>query len=55
MKRTWTIIGDSDVAASFRWYQSLFGRGESAPAHDYAPPGNGLLLFPSALTKDGKL
>jgi catechol 2,3-dioxygenase-like lactoylglutathione lyase family enzyme len=35
MKRTWTIIGVSDVAASFQWYQSLFGQPESRPAHDY--------------------
>jgi len=35
MKRTWTIIGVSDVAASFKWYQSLFGQPETAPAHDY--------------------
>ena len=34
MKRTWTIIGVADVAASFRWYQSLFGQPETAPAHD---------------------
>jgi catechol 2,3-dioxygenase-like lactoylglutathione lyase family enzyme len=34
MKRTWTIIGVSDVPASFRWYQSLFGQAETAPAHD---------------------
>lgn len=33
MKRTWTIIGVSDVPASFRWYQSLFGQPEAAPAH----------------------
>jgi catechol 2,3-dioxygenase-like lactoylglutathione lyase family enzyme len=33
MKRIWTIIGVSDVAASFRWYQSLFGQPEAAPAH----------------------
>ena len=33
MKRTWTIIGVSDVLASFKWYQSLFGQSESAPAH----------------------
>lgn len=33
MKRTWTIIGVNDVATSFRWYQSLFGQPESAPAH----------------------
>jgi catechol 2,3-dioxygenase-like lactoylglutathione lyase family enzyme len=35
MKRIWTIIGVSDVPASFRWYQSLFGQTETAPAHDY--------------------
>ncbi len=34
MKRTWTIIGVSDVASSFKWYQSLFGQPETAPAHD---------------------
>lgn len=33
MIRTWTIIGVGDVAASFRWYQSLFGQRPSAPAH----------------------
>ena len=35
MKRTWTIIGVADVAASCRWYQSLFGQPQTAPAHDY--------------------
>ena len=35
MKRTWTIIGVSDVARSFKWYQSLFGQPQTAPAHDY--------------------
>jgi catechol 2,3-dioxygenase-like lactoylglutathione lyase family enzyme len=35
MKRTWTIIAVNDVTASFRWYQSLFGLPETAPAHDY--------------------
>lgn len=34
MKRTWTIIGVSDVAASFKWYQSLLGQPETHPAHD---------------------
>ena len=34
MKRTWTIIGVNDVAASFKWYQSLLGRPETQPAHD---------------------
>ena len=34
MKRTWTIIGVADVASSFRWYQSLFGQPETAPAHE---------------------
>jgi catechol 2,3-dioxygenase-like lactoylglutathione lyase family enzyme len=34
MKRTWTIIGVADVARSLKWYQSLFGQQETAPAHD---------------------
>jgi catechol 2,3-dioxygenase-like lactoylglutathione lyase family enzyme len=34
MKRTWTIIGVKDVAASFRWYQTLLGRPQAVPAHD---------------------
>ncbi|HWN99975.1 MAG TPA: VOC family protein [Blastocatellia bacterium] len=33
MKRTWTIIGVSDVPTSFKWYQSLFGQPETRPAH----------------------
>ncbi len=33
MKRTWTIIGVSDVPSSFKWYQSLFGQPPTAPAH----------------------
>jgi catechol 2,3-dioxygenase-like lactoylglutathione lyase family enzyme len=35
MKRTWTIIAVKDVRASFKWYQSLFGQPETAPAHEY--------------------
>ena len=35
MKRTWTIIGVSDVSRSFKWYQTLFGQRGSFPAHDY--------------------
>jgi catechol 2,3-dioxygenase-like lactoylglutathione lyase family enzyme len=35
MRRTWTIIAVSDVAGSFKWYQSLLGLPETAPAHDY--------------------
>src|SRR4029077_6055420 len=35
MKRTWTIIGVSDVPRSFKWYQSLFGQPETPPGHDY--------------------
>ena len=35
MKRTWTIIGVSDVPGRFKWYQSLLGLPETAPAHDY--------------------
>jgi catechol 2,3-dioxygenase-like lactoylglutathione lyase family enzyme len=34
MRRTWTIIGVGDVQRSFKWYQSLLGLPESAPAHD---------------------
>jgi catechol 2,3-dioxygenase-like lactoylglutathione lyase family enzyme len=33
MRRTWTIIGVGDVPRSFKWYQSLFGQAETAPAH----------------------
>lgn len=33
MRRTWTIIGVADVPGSFKWYQSLFGLPETAPAH----------------------
>ena len=37
MKRTWTIIGVSDVSSSFKWYQSLFGQPETRPGHpDFA-------------------
>ncbi|MGH8162583.1 MAG: VOC family protein [Gammaproteobacteria bacterium] len=35
MRRIWTIIGVGGVAASFKWYQSLLGLPETAPAHDY--------------------
>jgi catechol 2,3-dioxygenase-like lactoylglutathione lyase family enzyme len=35
MKRTWTIMGVDDVAASFRWYQALLGQPASLPAHDH--------------------
>jgi predicted enzyme related to lactoylglutathione lyase len=35
MKRTWTIIGVSDVSSSFKWYQSLFGQPKTPPGHDY--------------------
>lgn len=34
MKRTWTIIGVSNVASSFEWYRSLLGLPEALPAHD---------------------
>ena len=34
MKRIWTIIGVADVAQSFKWYQSLLGLPQTAPAHD---------------------
>jgi len=35
MRRTWTIIGVSDVAGSCKWYQSLLGLPQTPPAHDY--------------------
>lgn len=35
MKRTWTIIGVSQVTSSLSWYQSLFGQSATPPAHDY--------------------
>jgi catechol 2,3-dioxygenase-like lactoylglutathione lyase family enzyme len=35
MKRTWTIIGVSDVPRSFKWYQSLFGQPATSPGHPY--------------------
>lgn len=35
MKRTWTIIGVSDVADSCKWYQALFGQPEAPPRHSY--------------------
>ena len=35
MRRTWTIVGVSDVAGSVKWYQSLLGLRETSPAHDY--------------------
>lgn len=34
MKRTWTIIGVDDVSYSSKWYQSLLGLPEKAPAHN---------------------
>jgi catechol 2,3-dioxygenase-like lactoylglutathione lyase family enzyme len=35
LRRTWTVIGVSDVTRSFKWYQSLLGLPETAPGHDY--------------------
>jgi catechol 2,3-dioxygenase-like lactoylglutathione lyase family enzyme len=35
MRRTWTIIGVSDVPSSFKWYLSLFGQPERRPEHSY--------------------
>ena len=35
MRRTWTLIGVSDVAGSCKWYQSLLGLPQTPPAHDY--------------------
>ena len=34
MRRIWTIIGVGNVPVSFKWYQSLLGLPETAPAHD---------------------
>jgi len=34
MNRLWTIIGVRDVAASFKWYQALFGQPTRLPEHD---------------------
>jgi catechol 2,3-dioxygenase-like lactoylglutathione lyase family enzyme len=34
MKRTWTIIGVSDVGSSVTWYQTLFGQPPTPPAHE---------------------
>jgi len=34
MKRTWTIIGVSDVLGSFKWNQALFGQPGTLPAHE---------------------
>jgi len=34
MKRLWTILGVREVSASFKWYQSLLGQPETAPAHE---------------------
>jgi catechol 2,3-dioxygenase-like lactoylglutathione lyase family enzyme len=34
MRRIWTIIGVGDVPASCKWYQSLLGLPQTAPAHD---------------------
>jgi len=35
MHRLRTIIGVTDVACSFAWYQSLLGQTATQPAHDY--------------------
>jgi len=34
MRRLWTIIGVGDVPLSQKWYQSLLGLPQTAPAHD---------------------
>jgi hypothetical protein len=34
VKRLWTIIGVGDVPGSVKWYQSLLGQPQTAPAHD---------------------
>jgi catechol 2,3-dioxygenase-like lactoylglutathione lyase family enzyme len=35
MRRTWTVIGVADVPGSLKWYQSLLGLPQTAPAHEY--------------------
>ena len=35
MRRLWTIIGVADVPKSVKWYQSLLGLQQAAPAHGY--------------------
>ena len=35
MQPMWTIIGVNDVAGSLKWYQSLLGLPDTAPAHDH--------------------
>jgi catechol 2,3-dioxygenase-like lactoylglutathione lyase family enzyme len=35
MKRVRTIVGVSDVPASLKWYQTLFGQLTAPPAHHY--------------------
>jgi catechol 2,3-dioxygenase-like lactoylglutathione lyase family enzyme len=35
MNRLWTIVAVNDVAASFRWYQTLLGLPASQPAHGH--------------------
>jgi hypothetical protein len=49
MKRTWTIIGVADVPHSFKWYQSLLGLPETAPAHDSLRDADGYYVTISAL------
>lgn len=47
MRRTWTIIGVSDVPDSLKWYQSLLGLPETAPAHNdfgQVPDSDGTVL-----------
>lgn len=46
MKRTWTIIGVSDVPSSCKWYGSLFGQAETRPGHVH---------FAQILDSDGTL
>jgi hypothetical protein len=42
MKRTWTIIGLSDVPSSFKWYQTLFGHTTSRSVRSLRPSQGGL-------------
>jgi catechol 2,3-dioxygenase-like lactoylglutathione lyase family enzyme len=50
MKCTWTIIGVTNVLASFKWYETLLGLPEAQPGHDYwgqlrTPDGTVLLCL----------
>ena len=51
MKRTWTIVGVSDVPRSFKWYQALFGQPALGPATAFAG-GDDAVLHPVNLGRE---